>query len=129
MTNRSESTRSRAQDAGGWTTPTGCAKKGAANHALPTCGIPPEGPGCGRLRTLDGGALRVIGSDRSKNGTTASRTDQRLGNEARGGRVMHLVDPDANHTERGLRGIAVGRKNHYGSRSQRGTEVAPSSTA
>ena len=31
---------------------------------------------------------------------------------------------DNNHTERGLRGIVLGRKNHYGSRSQRGTEVA-----
>lgn len=31
---------------------------------------------------------------------------------------------DNNATERGLRGMVVGRKNHYGSRSQRGTEVA-----
>jgi transposase len=31
---------------------------------------------------------------------------------------------DNNHTERGLRGVVVGRKNHYGSRSRRGTEVA-----
>lgn len=31
---------------------------------------------------------------------------------------------DNNATERGLRGLVVGRKNHYGSRSQRGTEVA-----
>jgi transposase len=31
---------------------------------------------------------------------------------------------DNNHTERGIRGVVVGRKNHYGSRSQRGTEVA-----
>src|SRR6266508_6129738 len=31
---------------------------------------------------------------------------------------------DHNATERGLRGLVVGRKNHYGSRSQRGTEVA-----
>jgi transposase len=31
---------------------------------------------------------------------------------------------DNNHTERGLRGIVLGRKNHYGSRSQRGTELA-----
>jgi len=31
---------------------------------------------------------------------------------------------DNNHTERGLRGVVLGRKNHYGSRSQRGTEVA-----
>ncbi|MBI4538650.1 MAG: transposase [Gemmatimonadetes bacterium] len=39
-----------------------------------------------------------------------------------------LTDPaipiDNNQTERALRGVAVGRKNHYGSRSQRGTEVA-----
>jgi transposase len=31
---------------------------------------------------------------------------------------------DTNATERGLRGMVVGRKNHYGSRSKRGTEVA-----
>ena len=31
---------------------------------------------------------------------------------------------DNNVTERGLRGMVVGRKNHYGSRSKRGTEVA-----
>jgi transposase len=31
---------------------------------------------------------------------------------------------DNNATERGLRGMVLGRKNHYGSRSQRGTEVA-----
>lgn len=31
---------------------------------------------------------------------------------------------DNNRTERGLRGVVIGRKNHYGSRSQRGTEVA-----
>jgi transposase len=39
-----------------------------------------------------------------------------------------LEDPriplDNNHTERALRGPVVGRKNHYGSRSLRGTEVA-----
>lgn len=34
------------------------------------------------------------------------------------------VPIDNNATERALRGIVVGRKNHYGSRSQRGTEVA-----
>ena len=34
------------------------------------------------------------------------------------------VPIDNNHTERGMRGIAIGRKNHYGSRSKRGTEVA-----
>jgi transposase len=31
---------------------------------------------------------------------------------------------DNSATERGLRGVVVGRKNHYGSRSMRGTEVA-----
>src|SRR5207247_3678836 len=31
---------------------------------------------------------------------------------------------DNNATERALRGIALGRKNHYGSRSERGTRVA-----
>jgi len=31
---------------------------------------------------------------------------------------------DNNATERGIRGLAVGRKNHYGSRSERGTRVA-----
>ena len=29
-----------------------------------------------------------------------------------------------NLTQRGLRGVVLGRKNHYGSRSRRGTEVA-----
>lgn len=41
---------------------------------------------------------------------------------------VFLDDPnvsiDNNGTERALRGIVVGRKNHYGSRSRRGTEVA-----
>jgi transposase len=44
------------------------------------------------------------------------------------GLTHFLDDPriplDNNATERGLRGLVVGRKNHYGSRSQRGTEVA-----
>jgi transposase len=44
------------------------------------------------------------------------------------GLVRFLDDPriplDSNHVERALRAIAVGRKNHYGSRSERGTRVA-----
>jgi transposase len=44
------------------------------------------------------------------------------------GLLRFLEDPnvpiDNNGTERCLRGVVVGRKNHYGSRSQRGTEVA-----
>ena len=42
--------------------------------------------------------------------------------------VQFLDDPwvplDNNATERGLRGPVIGRKNHYGSKSKRGTEVA-----
>lgn len=34
------------------------------------------------------------------------------------------VELDNNRTERALRGVVIGRKNHYGSRSHRGTEVA-----
>lgn len=41
---------------------------------------------------------------------------------------VFLEDPfvplDNNATERALRGIVIGRKNHYGSRSERGTRVA-----
>lgn len=44
------------------------------------------------------------------------------------GLIVFLENPAVpihnNATERGLRGVVVGRKNHYGSRSQRGTEVA-----
>jgi transposase len=34
------------------------------------------------------------------------------------------VSPDNNSVERALRSVVLGRKNHYGSRSKRGTEVA-----
>jgi transposase len=34
------------------------------------------------------------------------------------------VPLDNNHAERGMRGVVLGRKNHYGSKSRRGTEVA-----
>jgi hypothetical protein len=34
------------------------------------------------------------------------------------------IPPDNNSAERALRGPVVGRKNHYGSRSLRGTQVA-----
>jgi transposase len=44
------------------------------------------------------------------------------------GLVRFLDDPripiDNNASERALRGVVVGRKNHYGSKSRRGTEVA-----
>lgn len=45
-----------------------------------------------------------------------------------GGLTAFLSDPRIpihnNHTERAMRNVVVGRKNHYGSRSRRGTEVA-----
>jgi len=49
--------------------------------------------------------------------------------KARWPRLTRFVDQpelwlDNNPTERGIRGPVVGRKNHYGSRSRRGTEVA-----
>jgi len=44
------------------------------------------------------------------------------------GLTVFLSDPripiDNNHAEREIRGVVVGRKNHYGSKSKRGTEVA-----
>jgi len=44
------------------------------------------------------------------------------------GLIVFLDDPavplDNNAMERGLRGVVVGRKNHYGSKSRRGIEVA-----
>jgi transposase len=44
------------------------------------------------------------------------------------GLIRFLDDPllplHNNLAERELRGVVVGRKNHYGSKSQRGTEVA-----
>lgn len=44
------------------------------------------------------------------------------------GLLVFLDDPhvtlDNNAVERSLRGVVVGRKNHYGSRSERGTQVA-----
>ncbi|MGB8329023.1 MAG: IS66 family transposase [Polyangiales bacterium] len=50
-----------------------------------------------------------------------------LGKHFEGLRVF-LTDPDVpldnNRTERALRGVVLGRKNHFGSRSERGTKVA-----
>ena len=44
------------------------------------------------------------------------------------GLTVFVDDPrvplDNNATERGIRGLVIGRKNHYGSKSRRGTEVA-----
>ncbi len=44
------------------------------------------------------------------------------------GLTVFLTDPrapiDNNHAEREIRGVVIGRKNHYGSKSKRGCEVA-----
>jgi hypothetical protein len=43
------------------------------------------------------------------------------------GLLVFLEDPNVeldNRTERAMRGVVLGRKSHYGSRSKRGTEVA-----
>jgi len=59
-------------------------------------------------------------------GALGKATDYMLG--MWNGLVRFLEDPrvpvDNNSVERGLRGVVVGRKNHYGSKSRRGTEVA-----
>ncbi|MDC0708124.1 hypothetical protein POL68_06550 [Stigmatella sp. ncwal1] len=39
-------------------------------------------------------------------------------------RVHGYLQASHNHVERQLRDVVLGRKNHYGSKSQRGTEVA-----
>lgn len=74
--------------------------------------------------------------DRIKSWATASRAlpESALGKAIAymtgiwSGLSRFLNDPripiDNNATERALRGVVLGRKNHYGSRSKRGTEVA-----
>ncbi|MEM9189322.1 MAG: hypothetical protein AAGF12_09105, partial [Myxococcota bacterium] len=39
-------------------------------------------------------------------------------------RIHGYLQASHNATERGIRGPVIGRKNHYGSKSKRGTEVA-----
>ena len=61
-------------------------------------------------------------------GSGLRRAIEYMGGMWETGLLRFLDDPnvpiDNNGTERCLRGVVVGRKNHYGSRSQRGTEVA-----
>jgi hypothetical protein len=65
--------------------------------------------------------VSVLPKDEVLLGTRLNRTS---GN----GYGLFLENPkiplDTNGVERALRGVAVGRKNHYGSRSDRGTRVA-----
>ena len=61
-------------------------------------------------------------------GSGLRRAVEYMGGMWDSGLLRFLDDPnvpiDNNGTERALRGVVIGRKNHYGSRSQRGTEVA-----
>jgi len=67
-------------------------------------------------------------SVRALPGSGLRRAIEYMGGMWEGGLLRFLDDPnvpiDNNRTERCLRGVVVGRKNHYGSRSLRGTEVA-----
>jgi len=61
-------------------------------------------------------------------GSSLRRAIEYMGGMWDQGLLRFLDDPavpiDNNGCERSLRGVVVGRKNHYGSRSRRGTEVA-----
>ncbi len=50
--------------------------------------------------------------------------DRRLHQHGGLPRRAHLLPLDTTSVERALCGVAVGRKNHYGSRSKRGTRTA-----
>ena len=67
-------------------------------------------------------------SVRSLPGSGLRNAIEYMGHMWNEGLLRFLDDPnvpiDNNGTERCLRGVVIGRKNHYGSRSQRGTEVA-----
>lgn len=67
-------------------------------------------------------------SVRSLPGSGLRKAIEYMGHMWNEGLLRFLDDPnvpiDNNGTERCLRGVVIGRKNHYGSRSQRGTEVA-----
>ena len=94
-------------------------------------------------RPCRGAAQHGVGADREGNPRLAAYT-QRLPRSSLGraigytlelwpGLTRFFVDPaipsDNNHTERAMRGVARGRKNHYGSRSSREPRSPRSSTA
>jgi len=76
------------------------------------------------VKRLEQWALSV----RSLPGSGLRNAIEYMGHMWNDGLLRFLDDPnvpiDNNGTERCLRGVVIGRKNHYGSRSQRGTEVA-----
>ncbi len=53
-----------------------------------------------------------------------SATRSGFGRDWRASSMDARLPLDTNRVERGMRGPAVGRKNHYGSRSMRGTKIA-----
>ena len=76
------------------------------------------------IKRIEHWALNV----RSLPGSGLRNAIEYMGHMWNEGLLRFLDDPnvpiDNNGTERCLRGVVIGRKNHYGSRSQRGTEVA-----
>jgi len=78
----------------------------------------------GIVKRIERWALSV----RSLPGSGLRNAIEYMGHMWNDGLLRFLDDPnvpiDNNGTERCLRGVVIGRKNHYGSRSQRGTEVA-----
>lgn len=96
----------------------------------------PAGPEGDALRTelRNMRSREIVGRIKAWAASTAALGESALGKAIAymagiwSGLVRFLDDPriplDNNATERGLRGVVVGRKNHYGSRSRRGTEVA-----
>jgi transposase len=73
-------------------------------------------------------ALKVWGQTKLALGSTSFGKAQSYMMDLWDGLVRFVDDPnvavDNNASERALRGLVIGRKNHYGSKSVRGTEVA-----
>lgn len=87
-----------------------------------------------RRRRRDAGSRPVLAAIRAKIDETTtlpgSSLEQAIGyiDKRWAGLTLFVDEPavpiDNNHTERALRGICLGRRNHHGSRSRRGAEVA-----
>ncbi len=89
------------------------------NGAWPARGV---GPDLGAAQCVGAIATRTQSNRvaRARPSTTCSRIWSGL--------TAFVENPEVplgnDRTERGLRGMVLGRKNHYGSRSERGTQVA-----
>lgn len=87
-----------------------------------------------RRRRRDAGSRPVLAAIRARlaemTALPGSSLEQAIGyiDKRWAGLTLFVDEPavpiDNNHTERGLRGICLGRRNHHGSRSRRGAEVA-----